>query len=251
MDNLQVFSNSEFGKVQVLTLNDESWFLGNEITNILLYTNPSKALKDHVDFGNKKTLKYKASNDSFKALWNGNDYSDKTLINESGLYELILSSKQSSAKKFKRWVTKEVLPTIRKHGAYFTDVKAQEVVNGNGLADLLIQAGEQIKRLEMDRETMLPKVQYFDDLVDRNLLTNFRDTAKLLKIKERQFIKWLEENHYVYRDQKHALKPYAQYNKVLFEMKEQKTNHWEGTQTLITPKGRETFHLLLGGIAHD
>ncbi|SPC35354.1 BRO-like protein (fragment) [Pseudolactococcus piscium] len=77
-----------------------------------------------------------------------------TVINESGLYSLILKSKKPEAKQFKRWVTSEVLPTIRKHGAYMTNDKAQDILHGNGLADLLIQAGEQIKSLEFDKQQL-------------------------------------------------------------------------------------------------
>lgn len=93
---------------------------------------------------------------------------------------------------------------------------------------------------------MQPKAEYFDELVDRNLLTNFRDTAKQLKIKEKDFINFLIDHKYVYRDKKGKLMPYADKNNGLFEIKEtfnEKTN-WSGTQTLITPKGRETFKLL-------
>ena len=90
-----------------------------------------------------------------------------------------------------------------------------------------------------------PKADYFDALVDRNLLTNFRDTAKELKVKEREFIDWLLNRGYVYRDAKRKLKPYAQHVPALFEMKEWERNGKADNQTLITPKGRETFKLLI------
>ncbi len=93
---------------------------------------------------------------------------------------------------------------------------------------------------------MQPKADYFDELVDRNLLTSFRDTAKQLNIKEKDFISFLITHKYVYRDKKGKLTPYADKNNELFEVKEtfnEKTN-WSGVQTLITPKGRETFRLL-------
>ena len=93
---------------------------------------------------------------------------------------------------------------------------------------------------------MQPKAEYFDELVARNLLTNFRETAKELGIKEKDFIGWLLDHKYVYRDQKNKLMPYAAKNNGLFEVKERTGRHndWAGTQTLITPKGRETFRLL-------
>ena len=93
---------------------------------------------------------------------------------------------------------------------------------------------------------MQPKAEYFDELVARNLLTNFRETAKELGIKEKYFVGWLLEHKYIYRDQKNKLMPYAAKNNGLFEVKERTGRHndWAGTQTLITPNGRETFRLL-------
>jgi phage antirepressor YoqD-like protein len=92
---------------------------------------------------------------------------------------------------------------------------------------------------------MKPKADYFDDLVERNLLTSFRDTAKELKIKEKVFIDWLIGNGYIYRDKSRKLCPYAQYVNKLFELKEWKNEVKAGNQTLVTPRGRETFRLLL------
>ncbi|MNW64095.1 Phage antirepressor protein KilAC domain protein [compost metagenome] len=92
---------------------------------------------------------------------------------------------------------------------------------------------------------MQPKAEYFDALVDKNLLTNFRDTAKELKVKERDFISWLLERRYVFRDAGSKLKPYAQYVPDLFNIKEWGNGRKAGTQTMVTPKGRETFRLLL------
>lgn len=100
-------------------------------------------------------------------------------------------------------------------------------------------------KLVVENQIMQPKAQYFDDLVDRNLLTNFRDTAKMLKLKQKEFIKFLINKKYIYRDKKGKLMPYQQYNNVLFQIKESKGLNWEGVQTLVTPKGRETFNILL------
>lgn len=101
-------------------------------------------------------------------------------------------------------------------------------------------------RLTVNNEIMKPKADYFDELVDRNMLTNFRDTAKLLKVKQRKFVDFLLTKKYIYRDKKGKLTPFAQYDGDLFEIKETKNDKtkWAGTQTLITPKGRETFKLL-------
>ena len=102
-------------------------------------------------------------------------------------------------------------------------------------------------KLLVANTTMQPKAEYFDELVDRNLLTNFRDTAKELKVQEKLFIQFLLDKKYIYRDRKGRIKPYAEKNDQLFEIKEAKNEKtgWVGTQTLITPKGRETFRLLM------
>lgn len=105
----------------------------------------------------------------------------------------------------------------------------------------------QVSTLMVDNEVMKPKADYFDELVDRNTLTSFRETAKQLDVKEKVFIKFLIEHKYIYRDKKGKIMPYAEKNNGLFEIKEtfnEKTN-WSGTQTLVTPKGRETFRLLM------
>lgn len=101
----------------------------------------------------------------------------------------------------------------------------------------------QVSQLTVDNEIMRPKAEYFDELCDRNNLTSFRETAKLLDVGERVFINYLLEHKYIYRDKKGKLKPYADKNDGLFELKESYNNktNWSGTQTLITPKGREVL----------
>lgn len=119
------------------------------------------------------------------------------------------------------------------------------------IADKRINALEMANSaLTVDNQIMQPKADYFDELVERNLLTNFRETAKQLEVKERDFIQFLINKKYLYRDQRGKLMPYADKNSGLFEVKEcfnEKTK-WSGTQTLITPKGREMFRLLCQGI---
>ena len=234
-------------EVRTVTINNEPYFVGKDVADILGYQNGSRDINRHVDEEDK--LKYRFGT-------SGQDR-EMTIINESGLYSLILSSKLPQAKEFKRWVTTEVLPTIRKHGAYLTDSKIEEVLLSPetiiNLATQLKDEREARKQLQIvnsqlavDNQIMQPKAKYFDDLVERNLLTNFRDTAKMLKVKEREFIGWLLDNKYIYRDKKNKLVPTANKNDGLFEIKETKNEStaWKGTQTLITPKGRETFNIL-------
>lgn len=115
MDNLQIFKNKEFGEIRTVTIDDEPWFVGKDVSTVLGYSNVNKAVAMHVDEYDKKVLDFKgfSQNRTTSALWSGNDFSNKIIINESGLYALIFGSKLESAKRFKRWVTSEVLPAIR------------------------------------------------------------------------------------------------------------------------------------------
>ncbi|MDT2893457.1 phage antirepressor KilAC domain-containing protein [Lactococcus lactis] len=179
-------------------------------------------------------------------------------ISEPMVYKLAFKANNAVSEKFTDWLAVEVLPTIRKHGAYMTDSKLEEaLLNPDTLINLATQLKQEREEkaqlralnstLAVENQIMQPKAQYFDDLVERNLLTSFRDTAKMLKVGQKQLIDWLLENKYIYRDKKNKLMPYAQYNNDLFEIKESKgaTSSWKGAQTLITPVGRETFNLLL------
>lgn len=162
MSELQIFNNTEFGSIRTLVIKDEPYFVGKDVAEILGYTNSQKSIRDHID-EEDKTL-----NESFTV--NG---TKGILINESGLYSLILSSKMPNAKKFKRWVTSEVLPTIKKHGVYAVD----ELLND---PDMLIAA---LTKLKVEREKtnaliatvavqnqqiveMKPKASYYDVLLN-------------------------------------------------------------------------------------
>lgn len=232
--NIEIFENPELGKVRTIVIDDEPWFVGKDVTEILGYTNASKALADHVDSEDK------LNNESLSSLGQRGGW----LINESGLYSLILSSKLPTAKKFKHWVTSEVLPSIRKTGSY----NLPDFNNPAEAARAWANEYEAKQKLLTENKVMKPKAEYFDCLVDRNLLTNFRTTAKEFHMKQKQFINWLLENKFVYRDQKGSLQPYSEYADY-FHVKDVKStagNNWAGTQTLITPKGKEAFRLMLG-----
>lgn len=249
MNDLQIFKNEELGEVRVVTIEDEPWFVGKDVAELLGYSNPRKAIGDHVDDEDKGVTKCDTLGGS----------QELTVINESGLYSLVLSSKLPTAKKFKRWITGEVLPSIRKHGAYMTpETLEAAILNPDTMIQLCTALKEeQDKRkvlevanatLTVDNQIMKPKADYFDELVDRNLLTNFREAAKQLSVPPNKFVTFLLDHKYIYRDKKGKLQPYQQYvESGLFNLKEcvnEKTG-WGGTQTLITPKGRETFRLLM------
>lgn len=250
MNELQVFRNEEFGEVRTVSREDGPWFVAADVCRVLEHSNVSVAL-DRVDEDEKAKLNL------------GLPGGETNCVSESGLYELIMGSRKPQAKAFKRWVKHDVLPSIRKHGAYMTPAAIEEALLN---PDTIIQLATALKNeqartaaleeknahLAVQNNIMAPKADYFDDLVDRNLLTNFRQTAKELKVRERTLIRFLLDRKYIYRDKQGRLLPYAQHvDTGLFEVKEtynEKTN-WSGTQTLITPKGRETFRLLAVSIA--
>ena len=245
MNNLQVFSNPAFGDIRTLEENGEILFCGSDVARALGYALPRKAISDHC----KGVLKRNTPTDGGEQ--------EMSFIPESDLYRLVFRSKLPSAEQFTDWVSSEVLPSIRKHGAYMTPETLQAAISN---PDYLLQVVTALKNetdkrkaleaanssLSVDLEIARPKADYFDELVDRNLLTNFRETAKQLEIKEREFVRFLLERKYIYRDKRGKLMPYAEKNNGLFEVKEcfNDKTQWSGTQTLITPKGRETFRLL-------
>lgn len=245
MNELKVFENPAFGQVRTIEIDNEPWFVGKDVAVALGYTNTAKAVRDHVDEEDKLTERIVLSGQNREVIF----------INESGLYSLILSSKLPTAKDFKRWVTKEVIPSIRKTGGYRMPSTPEQRIAA-ALIDaqrILAEYEEKNQALAMensalavDKAIMQPKADYFDELVERNLLTNFRETAKQLGVGQKEFISFLLSHKYLYRDKRGKLLPYAGKNDGLFEVKEcinEKTD-WSGTQTLITPKGRETFRLL-------
>lgn len=247
---VEIFEHNQFGKVRAIEIDSEPWLVGKDVATALGYNDTDQALRKHVDGEDKLTRQFDGSGQNRKM----------TVINESDLYSLVLSSKLPGAKKFRRWVTSEVLPSVRKHGAYMTpEALEAAILNPDTLIRLCQELkAEQEKRkaleatnakLSSENQAMLPKAQFFDDLVDRNQLTNFRETAKELQVPERQFIKFLLTKKFVYRDQKGQLQPYSSYVPELFKVKECYASFscWSGTQTLITPKGRATFNELCKG----
>ena len=252
MGELQIFKNDEFGEIRTVEISGEPWFVGKDVAEILGYTDLVHAVLDHVDEEDRVNSKTQGQINLELGQRGG------WLINESGLYSLILSSKLPNAKAFKKWVTSEVLPSIRKHGGYISGQAemspeelmaralqvAQKTLEEREARISLLTAENSV--LTVEKQMLQPKADYFDELVDRNLLTNFRETAKQLSIKQNDFVNFLLEKKYVYRDKRGKLMPYADRNTGLFEIKEcfNEKTQWCGPQTLITPKGRETVRLL-------
>ena len=238
-------------EVRTVEMNGQPWFVAVDVCNVLEIGNPSQAAS-RLDDDEKGII----SNDT------PGGKQKMTIVSESGLYSLILGSRKPEAKQFKRWITHEVIPSIRKTGGY---IAGQETLSPEELmAKALLVAKQTLaerdarinelstanSELTVQNQILLPRAQYFDELVDRNLLTNFRETAKELGIAPKRFVNWLVEQKYLYRDKKGKLLPYEGKNTGLFEIKEQYNpkTEWSGVQTLVTPKGRETFRLLCMGM---
>lgn len=246
MSNIQIF-NYQSNEVRTVEMNGEPWFVLKDVCNILNINNASDV--------------YNRLDDDEKGIAQIDTLGGRqkmSTVNESGLYHVILRSDKPEAAPFRKWVTSEVLPSIRKNGGYIAgqqELSPQELmakallVANKTLAEREARISEltvQNSQLTVEKQIMQPKAEYFDELVDRNLLTNFRETAKELGIKPKTFVAWLLDKKFLYRDQKGKLLPREDKNNGLFEVKEAKNDktQWSGVQTLITPKGRETFRLL-------
>lgn len=252
MNNLQIFENERFGRVRTIEQNREPWFIARDVCECLSigkYRDAVSRLEE--DERGSVEMDTPGGRQSLSA------------VNEYGLYSLVLSSRKPEAKEFKRWITHEVISAIRKTGGYISGAKemSDEEIMAKALLigkrtieqqQLRIQNLEVTNsKLSVSNTIMRPKADYFDELVDRNLLTNFRETAKQLGIGQKAFVNFLLEKKYVYRDKKGKLMPYAGKGDGLFEVKEcfNEKTAWSGVQVLITPKGREVFRLLCGGLS--
>lgn len=244
MNELKIFSNPDFGEVRTLSIDGEPWFVASDVCKALGIANNRDAVA-RLDEDEKGV----ALTDTLGGVQN------LTTVNEPGLYALVLSSRKPEAKAFKRWITHEVIPSIRKHGGY---VAGQEHMSDEELmAKALLMAQKtiadrdaRISALQVEVAVAQPKAAYFDELVDRNLLTGIRETAKELGIKQKVFVDFLLNKKYLHRSKSGKLTPTAGRGDGLFEMKEcfnEKTS-WAGTQVMVTPKGRETFRLLCQGM---
>lgn len=240
MNEVRNFSHSVFGNLEVLVENGKEFFPATDVAIKLGYLDPYKAIKQHTK---EDGWVNRPVTDALGRVQN------KKFLTEGNLYRLIVKSTLPTAEKFESWVFDEVLPTIRKTGGYVAndDLFIQTYLsNVDEQTKLMFKATlATVRKLNDEKALLQPKADYFDALVDRNLLTNFRDTAKELHIKQREFIDWLLNKKFVYRDQKGNLKPYSSYVPSLFQLKEWERNGKADVQTLVTPKGRETFRLLL------
>lgn len=238
MNELQIFNSEEFGEIRTVNINGEPWFVGKDVAVALGYTNPQKAIRDHVLNEDRMV------NESFTV--NGTKV---ILINESGLYALIFGSKLESAQRFKHWVTNEVLPTIRKTGGY--QVKAPQ--GKELLALAVLEAQKTIAAQNEEIQRMRPKEIFADAVSTSHTSILIGDLAKLLKQNgvdtgQKRLFCWLRENGYLIRRQGSDWNMSTQkaMEMGLFEVKESTVNNPDGSvrinkTTKVTGKGQQYF----------
>ena len=237
MENkLMIFENEAFGKVRTLNLNGEPWFVAVDVCSVLDLSNP--------------TIAVSRLDEDERAKFNLGRQGDATIVNEPGLYTLVLGSSKPEAKAFKRWITHEVIPAIRKHGVYITDEKLKLFAEHPELLDALMKslyaAHAENLRHRAERQTLLPKADYYDAFMDADGCTNLRTTAKELNVPEHWFARFLQQTGFLYRSPAGNLMPYAiPRNRGLFRVRDYVRNGHSGAYTLITPMGKSLFRELL------
>jgi anti-repressor protein len=250
MGNIKIFENPEFGKVRTVAIDNEPYFVGKDVAEILGYAKPENAISTHVDEEDKTTTLIQGTGSNYK--------SNAVLINESGLYSLILSSKLPTAKKFKHWVTSEVLPSIRANGGY---IAGQETLSDDELiAKALIMAknkiaerDKRIAELNEDNERMRPKEIFADAITASKTSILVGELAKILKgngvdIGQKRLFAWLRDKGYLIKRQgtDYNMPTQKSMELKLFEIKEGSYVDGSGVNkitktTKVTGKGQEYF----------
>ena len=252
MSEIKIFENPEFGSIRTVEQNGEPWLAGKDVAAALGYSNPRKAIADHVDEEDKGVTNC--------YTLGGNQ--NMTIINESGLYSLILSSRLPTAKQFKHWVTSEILPSIRKTGGY---ISGQESMTDDELmAKALLVAQRQIKQRDARIAEMQPKALFADSVCASKTSILIGELAKILKqngvenMGQNRLFEWLRNNGYLIRRKgtDYNMPTQRAMELKLFEIKETVVNHADGHQTTnktpkVTGKGQVYFiNLLLKEATH-
>ena len=238
MTDLQIFNSPEFGAIRTIEKDGEPWFVGKDVAVVLGYGDTDQALRKHIDDEDKLTRRFDGSGQNRQM----------TIINESGLYSLVRSSKLPTAKKFKRWVTSEIIPSIRKHGAYMTPETLEKVLLSPDtlmqLAQNLKDEQEKRKVLETKIEQDKPKVLFADAVASAKTSILIGELAKLLKqngvdIGQNRLFEWMRQNGYLIRRQgsDYNMPTQRSMEQGLFEIKETTVVHADGhTHINKTPK---------------
>lgn len=242
MNELQLF-NFENHEVRSLLLNNEPWFVGKDVADVLGYSNSRKALNDHVDAEDKEVLT--SRNVTLENIPNRGI----TVVNESGLYSLVLSSKLPSAKKFKRWVTSEVLPALRKTGQY----QVKELSGSELMAKALIEAQNVLAAKDKQIEEMKPKALFADAVATSHTSILVGELAKILKqngidMGQKRLFAWLREKGYLIKRQgtDYNMPTQKAMDLGLFEIKEGSYVNGSGVNITtktpkVTGKGQQYF----------
>lgn len=247
MSDLQLFQNPEFGRVRIVEVNGEAWMVGKDVAEALGYKNPQEAVRTHVDNEDK----------GVSEILTPGGKQPIPIINESGLYSLVLSSKLPNARKFRRWVTTEVLPTVRRHGAYMTPETLQAAILN---PDTMIQLCQQLKaerehsrQLEAENAAMLPKAVFADAVSASKSSILVGELAKLLRQNgvdtgEKRLFHWLRQNGYLIKRNgaDHNMPTQRSIEQGLFVIKETTVCHADGHTTIsktpkVTGKGQQYF----------
>ena len=247
MTDLQIFNSPEFGAIRTIEKDGEPWFVGKDVAAALGYKEPTKAAREKVDDDDKGVSKIDTPS-GIQAM---------TIINESGLYSLVLSSKLPTAKKFKRWVTNEVIPSIRKHGAYMTPETLEKVLLSPDtlmqLAQNLKDEQEKRKALEAQIESQKPAVLFTGAVETSKTSILIGELAKMLKqnginIGQNRLFEWLRQNGYLIKRNgtDYNMPTQRSMDMGLFEIKETTINNPDGSIKIsktpkVTGKGQVYF----------
>lgn len=244
MNEIQIFSNKEFGNIRTVNIDGEPWFVGKDVANALGYTNPQKAVRDHISVEDR----------GVNEMDTPSGKQNLTIINESGLYALIFGSKLESAQRFKHWVTSDVLPAIRKTGGYQTVPQGKEL-----LALAVLEAQKTIEEQNHKINEMQPKAIFADAVSASETSILVGDLAKLIcqngyQIGQKRLFEWLRQNGYLMKCGSSRNMPTQRYlEQGLFEVKESNVQNPDGSiritrMTKITGRGQLYFvNKFLGG----
>lgn len=246
-NEIKVFSNEEFGSIRRVEINGEFWIAGKDVAQALGYKNPQEAIRNHVDEEDKGVS---------EILTPGGKQS-VPIINESGLYSLVLSSKLPTAKKFRRWVTSEVLPSIRKHGAYMTQETLEAaILNPDYLlkvATALKEETDKRKALESKVQADAPKVLFADSVAASTSTVLIGELAKIMRqnginMGEKRLFQWMRDNGYLVKRKgtDHNMPTQLSMEQGLFRVKETVISHSDGHTSIsktpkVTGKGQTFF----------
>ena len=262
MNQLKVFESPEFGAVRTVTIDDEVWFVGRDVCEVFGDTNYRRSL-----------LRVDEADKDVSQITTPGGKQNMVIINESGLYSLLFCMQPQKAKgvsqndaaieerielvrRFKHWVTSDVLPSIRKHGGYM--MGQEQMTDQELLASALLlsqriadERAARIEELETENQAKSeqlaitePKAEYYDAFVHTKTSTNFRTTAKEIGVGERNFINLLIDKNFLYRDKQGDLLPYSEKNRGYFIVRDVATGRWMGKQTFITENGKQHFRKL-------